>query len=271
MVALTTANLNTGNGSAVLLGNGDGTFQILPLAHPVRPLAVAAGPLTRGGPPGIALGVGQGGTYDVALYFWNGAGGFSGPKYVDVPWGFALNSLAIGDVNGDGNPDLVSAPGYVVYGDGQGNFSKPVSYFVDPVGYDVVLADLRNNGRTDIIIGSEYAPATTISVLLNQGHGRFEDGIWTAVTGGAGCGAKGDFNGDGKPDLAVNNSQGISILLGTGEVPTLFVAGAQIALVRDAWFNENRAVILVIDYVRVVHDLHRKVHPLRVAPEIQRG
>jgi hypothetical protein len=230
VVGLTTANLNTGNGSAVLFGNGDGTFQVLPLAHPVRPLAVAAGPLTKGGPPGIALGVGQGGTYDVALYFGNGAGGFSGPKYVDVPGGYVLNSLAIGDVNGDGIPDLVSSGGYVVYGEGQGNFSQPVSHFIDPGGYDIALADLRNNGQTDIIIGSEYAPATTISVLLNQGHGRFEDGIWTAVNGGAGCGVKGDFNGDGRPDLAFNNSTGISILLGTGDVPALFIPGSNIPL-----------------------------------------
>ena len=49
-------------------------------------------------------------------------------------------------------------------------------------------------------------------------------------TGGAGCGVKGDFNGDGKPDLAVNNSNGISILLGTGKGATPFTAGTNIAL-----------------------------------------
>jgi hypothetical protein len=64
------------------------------------------------------------------------------------------------------------------------------------------------------IITNDYA---AISVLLSEGKGHFEDGIWTSVTGGAGCGAAAGFNGDGKPDLAVNNAQGISILLGTGQ------------------------------------------------------
>ena len=54
-------------------------------------------------------------------------------------------------------------------------------------------------------------------MLLNQGKTGLEDGLWTSVTDGAGCGASADFNLDGKPDLAVNNTQGVSILLGTGK------------------------------------------------------
>jgi adhesin/invasin len=142
--------------------------------------------------------------------------------------GTAGNGLLVGDVNGDGLPDLVSAGGYVDYGIGGGYFTNPISY---PVGggsehTNVVLADLLRNGQTDIITGSYFA----ISVLLNLGKGFFEDGIWTNVTGGAGCGAAADFNRDGKPDLAVDNANGVSILLGTGKYLTPFSAGTNIAL-----------------------------------------
>ena len=78
----------------------------------------------------------------------------------------------------------------------------------------------------DIITGSYAA----ISVLLNQEHGAFKEGIWTSVTGGAGCGVKADFNGDARPDLAVNTPSGISILLGTGKAATPFAAGTNITL-----------------------------------------
>jgi hypothetical protein len=119
---------------------------------------------------------------------------------------------------------------HVLIGIGGGKFSKPVYYPIWGAGtlvsdWGPVLADLRHNGRTDIITNGGG-----ISVLLNQGKGVFEDGIWTKVGGRAGCGVKGDFNGDGHPDLAVNNANGISILLGTGKYATPFAAGTDIAL-----------------------------------------
>ena len=67
-------------------------------------------------------------------------------------------------------------------------------------------------------------------MLLSETKGLYEDGIWTSVTGGAGCGVAADFNGDGKSDLAVKNANGISILLGTGKYLTPFTAGANIGL-----------------------------------------
>jgi hypothetical protein len=217
---------NKGAGFAVLFGNGNGTFQTPQLfGKPNHPLAIAVGSLTKGGPPSIALnGSVAEGAY---LYFGNGAGGFTGPKVVSLS-GAAYQALAIGDVNGDGRPDLVSGDGYVAYGEGGGKFSAPVSYPVDTYleTTGLVLADLRNNGLTDIVVGAQYF----ISVLLNDGNKGFEDGIWTSVTGGAGCGVTGDFNGDGRPDLAVNNSNGISILLGTGKGATPFTAGTNIPL-----------------------------------------
>jgi hypothetical protein len=213
----------SGDGFVVLLGNGNGTFQPpQAFAEPKRPINIAVAPLTKGGHPSIALSSGS----DAYLYFGNGAGGFSGPRVVNLP---GVNSgLAIGDVNGDGIPDLVSSGVYVAFGTGGGKFSKPYSYPIDSSGgsYNVALADLRNNGLTDIVTDAQNA----ISVLLSMGKGNYEDGVWTKVTGGAACGAAADFNRDGKPDLAVNTPTGVAILLGTGNAKAPFTTGATMAL-----------------------------------------
>ncbi len=216
-----------GSGFEVLLGNGNGTFQTPQMfSAPKKPAALAVGSLTKGGPPGIA--VSSSSANEVYLYFGNGTGGFSGPKPVSLPGAGYVAALVIGDVNGDGRPDLVSSSGYVAYGEGGANFSSPMSFVVDSTYYptNVALADLRNNGLTDIVTNARYV----VSVLLNQNNKGFEDGVWTSVAGGAGCGVKGDFNGDGHPDLAVNNTQGIVILLGTGKGDAPFTLGSTITL-----------------------------------------
>ena len=225
VVGLTNGGVDgLGAGFVVLLGNGNGTFHSpQSFAKPKEVTAIAVGSLTKGGYPGIALAT-NADSY-VYLYSGNGAGGFSGPSYVDLP-GVDRDGLTLGDVNGDGIPDLVSAEAYVAYGEGDGRFTKPVGYTTAGGGTDVVLADLQNNGLTDIVTSGYFA----VSVLLNQGKVRFENGIWTKVSGGASCGVAADFNGDGKPDLAVITSTGVSVLLGTGKAATPFTTGTPIAV-----------------------------------------
>jgi hypothetical protein len=211
-------------GFAVLLGNGNGTFQPpQTFAEPAEPFAVAAGKLTTQGYPDIVVASAT--SAEVYVYLGNGAGGFTGPTFVYLP---GATDLAIGDINGDGIPDLVDPGVNIALGKGNGTFKQPESYAIEGAQgtYNLVLADLRNNDRIDIVTDSEYA----VSVLLNQGKGRYEDGGWTTVSGGAGCGAAADYNGDGKPDLAVNNSSGVAILLGTGKAESPFTAGATMTL-----------------------------------------
>jgi hypothetical protein len=223
--------ITTLSGFIVLLGNGDGTFQPAETfsTAPYGGRWITVGELTADHHPDIVLVpfASEGSPPDRAfVYLGDGAGGFSRPSPVPMP---GLGQIAIGDVNGDHIPDLVSSLGYIALGNGDGTF-KPISYYPLPTGIgtsQAALGDFRNNGLTDIAFQDGDGE---VSVLLNLGGGKYEDGLGISVPAGAGCGAAADFNGDGKPDLAVNGAQGVSILLGTGSAKSPFATGTVLPL-----------------------------------------
>jgi hypothetical protein len=215
----------TTTGFAVLLNNGNGSFRQVSFSTPLPVEWVATGDLNMDGNQDIVVvpRVGPGGT--VYVYLGDGSGGFAGPGVAYLPGDF---HIAIGDVNGDGIPDLVNSGVNVALGKGDGTFRASVHHTVESpaTNYNLALADLRNDGLNDIV--AEGAGA--VSVLLNGGKGKFQDGNWTAVPGAGNCGAAADYNRDGKPDLALPTLRGITILLGTGKAASPFTTGATVPL-----------------------------------------
>jgi hypothetical protein len=202
-------------GFMVLFGNGNGTFQT-PVFYPgTDPICMVVADINGDGRPDLVVS-------GPTIYINNGKGALLGPISASLP----SNQFAVGDVNGDGIPDLVSSSGYVALGLGEAKFAAPVYYPVESSGssVNVVLADLHKKGLTDIVAGQNLAA----SVLLNRGNGTFLDGEWTSLTGSGNCGAAADFNGDGKPDLAVPTTAGITILLGTGDGSAPYTIGASV-------------------------------------------
>ena len=212
---------------SVFLGNGDGTFQpqITTDSTPYQGFAfgaIAVGDLNGDGIPDVTLSS-QSFSFDL-LYPGKGDGTFGSPTEINLPGGFL--GLAIADLNGDGIPDLVNDYIEVAFGKGGGKFKAPVYYPGDGAGITigenaVAVADLRNDGRIDVVAAGEH-----VSILLNDGKGILQDGVKTTTPAGINCAATGDFNGDGIPDLALSNGAAIEIYLGTGKAAAPFKAGA---------------------------------------------
>jgi hypothetical protein len=86
----------------------------------------------------------------------------------------------------------------------------------------VVTADLNNDGQQDVVVlnqGQFPDRTSSVSVLLGNGDGSFQPAITTNLLAGATSVAVGDFNGDGKLDLAITSglNDAVEVLRGNGD------------------------------------------------------
>src|SRR5262249_16138537 len=146
-----------------------------------------------------------------------------------VPYatGNSPQAVAVADFNGDGKLDLATANyssnSVTLYrGTGTGTFTTRVDVAVNASNPNwLVTVDLNNDGKADL--ATPNSGDGTVSVLLNNGSGTFAPGVVYAALSGTSFGlysiTAGDFNGDGKQDLAVaNHNYGrVGVFLGNGD------------------------------------------------------
>jgi FG-GAP-like repeat/PASTA domain/FG-GAP repeat len=217
------------NTVSVLLNRGDGSFQAkVDYATGPSPVSVAIGDLNGDGKPDLAianLDVNLGNSVSVLLN--RGDGSFQGK--VDYATGTGPSSVAIGDLNGDGKPELATANQVggsvsVLANRGDGSFQAKLDYATGHRPFSVAIGDLNGDGKPELATANR--DAGTASVLTNRGDGSFEatggDGIFRAKglyrTGGHPHSvAIGDLNGDRKPDLVTADvaPDQVSVLLNT--------------------------------------------------------
>jgi hypothetical protein len=223
---LAVANMYTGT-VTILMGSGDGTF-IPALNSPVsvgnEPFSIAVSDFNRDGIPDLA--VANWGSNTLTILLGNGDGTFTPAANSPVSAGIYPDSIAVGDFNRDGIPDLAvvndnASLMTILLGNGDGTFyaapSSPVT-----VGYNstsVAMGDFNGDGKPDLAVSSFIDSAMTI--LLGNGDGTFTPATKSPFSAGYNpqSVAVGDFNGDGIADLAVANA-GVSpviILLGNGD------------------------------------------------------
>lgn len=162
---------------AVLLGNGDATFQKRdPVSCPLvlfRSLAV--GELNRDGKLDLAVVSGVGKSY--GLYILLGDGDGTLQSATGYPAGANPDKLTIADFNGDGYLDaaVVNPNGNsisVLLGNGDGTFQKPATYPTGSYPTSVTVADFKGDGKLDLAAGDSSSDA--VSVLLETAMGRFK-------------------------------------------------------------------------------------------------
>ena len=175
----------------MLLGNGNGTFQL-----PVTTVTDTV-PFVGGNDLGLA--------------------------------GTGVSSIQSGDFNGDGHADLVvvnnkddlevtararfggiistavfPGPGSVsvLLGNGDGTLQAPRTFAVGSGAQSVAVGDFNNDGRLDFAVNN-FA-SNSVSVFTNSGNGNFSESGLNLGTGIAGTlVAAGDIDGDGATDLVV--------------------------------------------------------------------
>jgi hypothetical protein len=237
---LATANLNdnAGNNVSILLGTGTGAFGgATNFTVGTGPASVAIGDLNGDGKPDLA--VANFSSNNVTVLLGTGVGFVGAATSFGAATNFAVGtnpeSVATGDLNGDGKPDLAVANRdnnnvSILLGAGAGSFGAATNFAVGTRPVFVTVGDLNGDGKLDLAVANESS--NNVSVLLGAGSGSF--GAATSFTVGTNprSVAIGDLNGDGKPDLAVANveSNNVSILLGTGTgsfgAATNFAAGS---------------------------------------------
>jgi PKD repeat protein len=229
-------DLVTANGSidnvSVLLNNGNGTFgPRTEFGTGNLPSALAIADVNGDGKPDLATGnsmLNGGPTANtISVLLGNGNGTFG--ANTNYPTGNNPVSLAIGDLNGDGHPDLVAGnqvsagPGLwtvsVLLGNGTGSFGAKTDYPTGRSPVAVVIGDLDIDGKVDIATaGMGAGPASAVSVLPGNGDGSFGTRTHYGVAQGPVSLAMGELNGDGRPDLVTSNYQTsgtVSVLINT--------------------------------------------------------
>lgn len=247
-------SLPDANEVQILLGNGDGSFTAMPaISNPYAARVVAAGDLNGDGNADLVVA-----GYEVTILLGKGDGTFTVGQTIPITGGGY--SVAVGDYNGDGIPDLAipnnsgseSSPSSVtiLLGNGDGTFTQMSQS--PPTGIEplwIAAGDLRGNGILDLVVTNQndgYPNLGSATVLLGNGDGTFTPTATSPVTGSNPESiAFADFNGDGKPDLAISNagSNTVTVLLGNGDgtfaTPLSFHAGINPIFAAVGDFNDD--------------------------------
>lgn len=170
-------------GVVILLGTGDGKFA----AAPGSPFIAHQG--TKAHNHGLALNdFNSDGNLDittsnqddnsVSVLLGNGRGSFAPAAGSPFAVGRAPYPHAVGDVNKDGNLDIVtpnvgSNNVSVLLGNGRGGFTAAVSspYRVETRPYYVVIGDVSGDGKPDLI--TTHDDINLMTTLLGDGRGGF--------------------------------------------------------------------------------------------------
>jgi hypothetical protein len=190
-------------GIEILLGDGAGGFTDAPRS-PVSILAgsnisVTVADLDGNGKADLAVANTQ--RSEISVLHGDGSGGFGAP--VSVASARRPANIAVGEFDGNGKPDLatlVTNGVAILLGDGSGNFHAPAGSPVRGSDYDLAVTDLNGDRLSDLV--SSSSNDDSVAVRIATGAGAFRRATFSPFTAFADRLAAGDFNTDGRPDIA---------------------------------------------------------------------
>ncbi|MBZ5537484.1 MAG: VCBS repeat-containing protein [Acidobacteriia bacterium] len=144
----------------------------------------------------------------------------NGPTFTSA--GVSPSSIAIGDLNADGKPDLAvvnedSSSVSIFLGNGDGTFRVLQGFLVGLGPRSIAVGDVDGDGKLDLVVANRLS--NSVSILGGNGDGTFRIRVDFIIGGHPSFVALGDFNGDGKIDLALitQDDGNATILLGNGD------------------------------------------------------
>jgi hypothetical protein len=156
---------------------------------------------------------------DSTISVWLGNGDATFQTQVTYAVAAFPGYVAVGDFNGDGHLDLAVSTGgsvSILLGNGDGTFQGHQDISLDNSGTVIATADFNQDGRSDLAV--PLLVSGQVAILLGNGDGTFQSAVdYTAGSEGAIAAAVGDFNRDGKLDLAVTVDALVAVLLGNGD------------------------------------------------------
>lgn len=238
-VTIKTSDLARASTASIKVTNpapGGGTSNVIyfPIREPFSSVALA-GSQAFAGATAVAVGDfnndgkldvvwGSGTTLNISL--GNGDGTFQAPIVNHTQQGVPFQIIT-GDFNGDGNLDVATLESYeyvtVYLGNGQGTLTSAYETSTLSGGGSpnfITSADFNQDGHLDLYITGSDLGSQWFSIYWGKGDGTFSQSFQSTVEyhSGYGLAGIGDFNGDGKLDLAVpETGVGADIFIGNGD------------------------------------------------------
>lgn len=194
---------------SVFLGNGDGSFQHESVVlKGIDLFNVAVLDWDRDGIPDL-LFVNSG-----SFRYLRGRG--DGTFGDEVVIASGSGDFVVTDLDGDGNPDIISG-GTVLFGDDKGGIAERSQYFLPGLWWQVVVTDFDGDGFTDIVLGigtPDVVLGEEIMVLFGRGGRQFAapQGIEIDFGVNGAFATTADFDGDGTPEVVINGNYSFHVL-----------------------------------------------------------
>ena len=202
------------NNTSILLNTGNGTFGTsINLNIGSFPNALIVGEFNNDNKPDLAIL-----SFRLSeMYILLGKGDGTFNPLVRYATGLFPYNAAVGDFNRDSKPDLITSNLFsnsisVLLGNGDGTFQPRTDYptSAGPIGAAVgptgaAVSDYDGDGKLDVALGN------SLTILRGNGDGTFQSPLTYEAPGN--LAAAGDFNQDGKPDLATAGGSSLNVLL----------------------------------------------------------